>query len=1607
MSSVWDPFKKAVDKVGDKGEHLWNAGKKKVGEGVDWATDQVGGGLEHIGFHGAADAVEDWGDRTGSALGAKIAEQQLGQTEEANELVHGSAKEIRASAGHLKDFHAAFDRVGKGMRALDASHWRGQSAETFRAKFEMHPTQWLHAADACEKAYKALDSYADTVTWAQGQAKEAVAAYKEGKAATKKASDAHKALVEAYNDAADTYNAKLAAGKDPGARPARPGEFSDPGAAKVKEAREILARARSQRDSAAGKAREAVKGALAHAPRKAAFTDRLSQDFADFRTASVIEGNHFAGGVVKGAGGVVKFVRGVNPIDPYNLTHPAAYLDHLDTTIAGLAALGNHPERTPQVLLGDGWGKDPSEATGRLSLDLASALGTGGAGAGAGAGRRALATGAREGAEGLVGSGGRRTGAEAAESGAAARRQVESDPKAGGQRNSQKCTGPTDPVNLATGRMFLPQTDVALPGALPLVFQRQAESGYRAGRWFGPSWASTADERLEIDAEGVVLVRADGMLMAYPHPAPGVPTLPSEGPRWPLTSSGAGGYAVTDPLTGRTWHFTPYGAGPALLDQVSDRGGHRITFEYDPDGTPTAVAHDAGYRVRITTEAGRITALHLEGGGPGDTDAELIRYGYTDGDLTDVVNSSGLPLRFTYDERGRITSWTDRNDSRYVYAYDDEDRCVFESGDEGHMRCSLEYGERDPATGLRVTTLTDSLGATSRYTVNDALQVVAETDPAGATVLTRQDRWNRVLSRTDALGRTTEFRYDEDGRPLSVTRPDGRTASVSYDAGGRPGTLTAPDGSVHHQTFDADGRRTSVTDPAGSVTLFGYDAYGHPASVTNAVGDVTRVRCDRAGLPVEITDPLGGVTTYRRNAFGRVTAITDPLGATTRLWWSVEGKLVRRVAADGAEETWTYDGEGNCVAHTDATGGVTRSEYTHFDRLSARTGPDGARYEFAHDTRLRLLGVTNPQGLTWSYTYDGAGRLTAETDFDGRTLAYAHDAAGQLVSRTDDLEQVIAYEHDALGRVVRKDAAGAVTTYAHDAAGRLVEAAGPDATLVFGRDRLGRVKSETCDGRTLTHAYDRLGRRTRRVTPTGSVSAWTYDAAGRRASATASGHTFTMEHDPAGREVARHFGEALTLTHAWDPAGRLTEQRLLKDDADRVQSRAYTYRPDGHLTSVDDHLAGARAFALDPVGRVTSVTGADWSERYAYDAAGNQTEAAWPASHASQESLGSRSYTGTRITRAGKVRYEHDALGRIVVRRKPRLSRKPDTWRYEWDAEDRLRSVTTPDGTRWRYRYDPLGRRIAKQRLTESGTVAEEVTFTWDGATLAEQTTTTADCPAPVTLTWDHDGLRPIAQTERISAADAPQKEIDSRFFAIVTDLVGAPSELVTEQGEIAWRSRSTLWGTTTWPTDSPAYTPLRFPGQYFDPETGLHYNFHRHYDPETGRYASPDPLGLFPAPNPVAYVHNPHTWADPLGLAPDGGCENGGSWDPEEEPHLFRGVGYADERSPDSWQKMYEDAKRGVAEPLGGHSDPALHAGGRTDSTFTSWTTDYEDMALEESFRGNGPGVVLRVPNSDGVGYSRVPGVSFPYAEGEVMIEGTVRGAEVSINGGPWTRTN
>jgi RHS repeat-associated protein len=955
------------------------------------------------------------------------------------------------------------------------------------------------------------------------------------------------------------------------------------------------------------------------------------------------------------------------------------------------------------------------------------------------------------------------------------------------------------------------QVDVDLPGVLPLVLSRTHLSSYRLGGWFGPSWASTVDQRLIFSGGGVRFLAADGSVLDYP----GAAEFPTLGERLRLDRDRL---TVTD--RDRVLHFAQIMVGGAPswpLVSIVDRTGHRIDIDRSPTGAPTALRHSGGYRIDVVTAGSRITALRL-----GEVD--LIRYGYTDGHLTEVVNSSGRPLSFRYDEEGRLVGWQDRNDYWYAYTYDAEGRCVRGESAGGHLSATFHY---DTEAGL--TVMTDALGNATTYHLNERGQVARVVDPLGHATVSRWDDSDRLLSRTDALGRTTSYRYDQVGNLLSLTRPDGSTITATYNAFGQPRTVVEPDGATWQREYDDRGNLTAVTDPTGTTTRYAHDPAGHLTAVTDPLGNTSAVVTDATGLPVAETDPMGRTTVEERDAFGRIVAVTDPNGDTTRYRWSVEGDLMERTWPDGTTESWRYDAERNLTGYRDAAGLTTTIDIGPFDVPVAQVGPDGAKVEFRYDPQVRLAAVIDALGRTWRYEYDPAGRLVGETDFDGRVLAYRYDPVGQLTESVNGAGQVSRYVRDRLGNVLEEHVGDAVSTFRYDPAGRLVDAVGPDAEVSFQLDPLGRVLSETCNGRTVSTRYDALGRRVSRQTPSGARSEWEYHADSQPALLRAGGQTIRFGYDQGGREVARRIGDGALLTRSFDPRGRVAAQVLAADigpgnPGRLVQRRAYRYAPTGDLVGVVDHALGEYRYDVDSAGRVRSVEGPGRREQYEYDP------------------------TGSLVGGTGSgARYERDAQGRTVTRHAA-----GQAWRYSWDAADRLTAVVTPDGQRWAYRYDPLGRRIAKQRISPDGTVAEQVDFVWDGPVLAEQV---AGGQRTV-WDWEPGTFRPVVQT------------VDERFYAIVTDLVGTPTELVDAAGELVWQRRSTWWGEPVGGA-GPVDCPLVFPGQYHDRESGLHYNFFRYYDPATAAYQSPDPLGLAPAFNLYAYVHNPASWMDPLGLSP------------------------------------------------------------------------------------------------------------------------------------------
>lgn len=1028
-----------------------------------------------------------------------------------------------------------------------------------------------------------------------------------------------------------------------------------------------------------------------------------------------------------------------------------------------------------------------------------------------------------------------------------------------------------DPVDMATGEMVLQQTDFQLPGLLPLTVQRTHSSAYAAGRLFGPGWSSTLDQRLQIDSSTVCLISTECVLLGYPHPDTEQAVLPAEGARLPLAGHDSG-YTVTDPNTGHTLHFPPLGDLTATDDEpillplsaIVDRNGHRIDYYYDDGGILTGITHSGGYDLDVETKNGLITAFALRG--QNDEPAqELIRYGYdAGGNLTEIINSSGQPLRFDYDTAGRMTRWTDRNGTEYHYTYDDHGRCTRTAGSGGYLDGTISYD-----TDNQATTETNSLGHQTTYHFNDTWQIERITNPLGHSTTYTWDRYDRLLTQTNPLGHTTRYDYDEQGNLTAITRPDNSRTVVEYNDLRLPIAVIAPEGTISRREYDERGNLTRATDPLGAVTRFAHDERGHTSSVTDALGATREFVTDSAGLPMRVTDGVGATTGFERDSFGRATAITDAAGFVTRLGWTVEGKLAWRTLPDGATERWNYDGEGNLCSHIDPLGQVTRTEITHFDLPSTAIRPDGTSLAFSYDTELRLISVTNQQGLTWLYHYDPAGNLVRETDFNGRAISYRHDAAGQLLERTNGAGETTTFVRGVLGGALERRTPDGTARFSYDEAGRLIEATDDDTRVTFQRDPLGRVVAETVNGRTVSSEYDSLGRRVRRETPSGMESVWEYDANDQHTALHANGRTMRFSYDLASREIQRSLGPAV-LDQEWDANHKLLSQTITGGEH-TAQQRSYSYRADGFLTGIRDQITGSRTFDLDRSGRVTTVQGQGWSERYGYDAAGNVITASWPAPRGSPdaEALGQREYSGTLIRRAGNIRYEHDAQGRMTLRERTRPFRNlVETWRYYWDTDDRMTGAVTPEGAHWRYQYDAIGRRVAKQRIASDDRVLEQVEFTWDGVRLAEQTHTDGRHLADIRVTtWDYEpgSARPLAQRERSLRRRACQQLVEDQFRSIVTDLVGSPSELVDDQGKIARYYRTTLWGNTT-----DTSTPLRFPGQYHDNETGLNYNVHRYYDPASGRYASSDPLGLAAGPNLHRYVANPNEIIDPLGLAPE-----------------------------------------------------------------------------------------------------------------------------------------
>ncbi|MFM0738145.1 RHS domain-containing protein [Paraburkholderia xenovorans] len=252
----------------------------------------------------------------------------------------------------------------------------------------------------------------------------------------------------------------------------------------------------------------------------------------------------------------------------------------------------------------------------------------------------------------------------------------------------------------------------------------------------------------------------------------------------------------------------------------------------------------------------------------------------------------------------------------------------------------------------------------------------------------------------------------------------------------------------------------------------------------------------------------------------------------------------------------------------------------------------------------------------------------------------------------------------------------------------------------------------------------------------------------------------------------------------------------------------------------------------------------------------------------------------------------------MIVRCVQRNGFRARLWRFAWDEFDRLREVLTPEGERWRYRYDAFGRRISKQCEGACRHRPRRIDYLWQGSRLVEEWCSyereVGDTRARNEIRrWHYGpGSHAVLAQERLCYEREPSLP-ESEWYPLACDPNGAPHTMYNSEGRAVWRARSSLWGETARDTtsvrmremlrhvvhdpylatcltagDETLECELRFAGQWADEESGLHYNCQRYYDPQTGQYLSGDPIGLEGGLNVYRYAPNPLGWIDPWGLS-------------------------------------------------------------------------------------------------------------------------------------------
>lgn len=1088
------------------------------------------------------------------------------------------------------------------------------------------------------------------------------------------------------------------------------------------------------------------------------------------------------------------------------------------------------------------------------------------------------------------------------------------------------------PVSLASGKVMSSETDFHIPGLVEVQFTRYYSSKASLLRSLGPKWSHSFEPQVSpLSFNRYKVTNPDGGVYYY-NDTNGDNVYEADIPRGETSSllKNQDGTFTRVFKDGKREEFNAAGH----LIAVGDKNGNRLALTRDSGNKLIRITDPAGRQINITYLLYSISQITLPDQGTitytynGSMlqkvtypDGRYKTYEYSGTNLTGIRNENGAYIeKHTYDGQGRAaTSSADGiNDFLSISYLSENQATVTDSLGRTTTYSISREGGKSHATSISGPGCRECGQGDVSYTYDDNLNITSMTDASGNVTLMTYDSKGNMLTRTEGYGtqlqRTTVYTYNDLGQVTNVTDPDGNITTSTYDANGNLLTVMDAEGNVTSYGYDSRGLRTSMADPRGHVTTYSYDQYGNLTAVTDpldhtitytrdimgrvlsmadANNQTTTYEYDLRGRLKKVTAPDSGITSYEYDPAGNLTAVNDPMGNRTTNTYDSIGRLTKVTDPEDSTISYAYDTQSNKTSMTikdSADTAMTSESYTYDDhnRIWKTTHPDGTYteqtydangnlrakkdengniYTYSYDALNRLSTVTDPMNGVTSYAYDSRNNLRTVTDADGNTTTYTYDDANRLSSTISPDTGTTAYFYDASDNLLAKtDATGITVTYTYDLLNRLTAIQFPDPTqnITYTYDNCSNGKGRICSmvdpSGTTSYEYNTKGQivnETKIIDNVTYITEYGYDGNGNQTSVTYPGGrvvTYTYgsnkargvlnNGDPIAANIsyvpfkgmtALTYGNGLIQITGYD-----SRYRISSVSNGGLQSLTYTYDGSGNITGITNNLDPTKnkTYGYDPLNRLSTAAGPWGLISYTYDNVGNrQTET-------THLGLTNYAYTSNRLafTTGEKIfSFTYDLNGNTI---------SENTRQYIYNQNQRLIRAAEGQTVLGEYVYNGNGQRVKK--TTASG----QTVFHYDlqGKILAEST------PAG-TIT-----------SEYVFLNNSPFAKIESNnVYYYHNDHLGTPQKMTDSSGLITWEGEFlpfgeplTITGTIT--------NNLRFPGQYYDEETGLHYNYFRDYKPVVGRYVEADPIGVKKGKNHLyAYVGgNPIKTVDIKGLV---GC--------------------------------------------------------------------------------------------------------------------------------------